>query len=232
MTKDFSDFSPCEGEHERRSGDDGGRGHRRRHGRGYGRLYDDVRSESGQAEADWPAFGLWPGGAIPVVTFGSGSRRRRRTHGGGRGYRGRRGDVRAAILVLLTEGPMHGYEMIQQIAERSQELWRPSPGSVYPTLQLLTDEGLIAEAGSEGTKKIFELTEEGRAAAEQISTPPWAEIADGVDVSHLTLRKAVEQLGDAVGQAARAASADQQRRVVEVVEKARRAVYNILAEAE
>ena len=61
---------------------------------------------------------------------------------GGRG-RGKRGDVRAAILKLLAERPMHGYEMIQEIAERSQNLWRPSPGSVYPTLQLLVDEGLL-----------------------------------------------------------------------------------------
>ena len=86
--------------------------------------------------------------------------------GRGRG-RGRRGDVRAAILELLAERPMHGYEMIQEIAERSQGLWRPSPGSVYPTLQLLVDEGLIVATESEGSKKLFELTEDGRAAAEK-----------------------------------------------------------------
>ena len=57
---------------------------------------------------------------------------------------------------------MHGYEMIQEIAERSQNLWRPSPGSVYPTLQLLVDEGLIAATESEGSKKLFELTDDGR----------------------------------------------------------------------
>ena len=91
----------------------------------------------------------------------------------------RRGDVRAAILTLLAERPMHGYEMIQEIAERSQNLWRPSPGSVYPTLQLLVDEGLIAATESEGSKKLFELTDDGRAAAEKIETPPWEEITDG-----------------------------------------------------
>src|SRR5690625_1622012 len=88
-----------------------------------------------------PGFGPGPG-----FGFGPGPRGGRRGHGRRGHGRGRRGDVRAAILLLLAERPMHGYEMIQQIAERSQELWRPSPGSVYPTLQLLTDEGLITAA--------------------------------------------------------------------------------------
>ena len=65
---------------------------------------------------------------------------------------------------------MHGYEMIQEIAERSEDLWQPSPGSVYPTLQLLVDEGLIVGTESEGSKKLFELTDDGRAAAEKIET--------------------------------------------------------------
>ena len=67
---------------------------------------------------------------------------------------------------------MHGYEMIQEISDRSGGLWRPSPGSVYPTLQLLVDEGLIAGTESEGSKRLFELTDEGRAAAEKVETPP------------------------------------------------------------
>ena len=75
------------------------------------------------------------------------------------GGRGKRGDVRAAILKLLTDRPMHGYEMIQEISERSQQLWKPSPGSVYPTLQLLVDEGLIVGTESEGSKRLFELTD-------------------------------------------------------------------------
>ena len=86
------------------------------------------------------------------------------------GGRGKRGDVRAAILKLLADRPMHGYEMIQEIAERSSGLWKPSPGSVYPTLQLLEDEGLIVAARVEGSKKLFELTDDGKAAAEKIET--------------------------------------------------------------
>src|SRR3954467_6272028 len=78
------------------------------------------------------------------------ARRRVRRGGGfgapwpGGGQRARRGDVRSAILVLLHEQPMHGYQMIQELAERTGGEWRPSPGSVYPTLQLLEETGLIA----------------------------------------------------------------------------------------
>ena len=161
--------------------------------------------------------------------FGPGARGARR--GGGRG-RGRRGDVRAAILKLLAERPMHGYEMIQEIAERSQNLWRPSPGSVYPTLQLLVDEGLLVARESEGSKKLFELTDEGRTAAEAIETPPWETIADGVDPGHVTLRAAVAQLMGAVAQSAYTTSEEQQARIVDIVNTARREIYQILGESD
>jgi DNA-binding PadR family transcriptional regulator len=125
---------------------------------------------------------------------------------------------------------MHGYEMIQEIAERSQDLWRPSPGSVYPTLQLLVDEGLITGTETEGSKKLFELTDAGKAAAEKVETPPWDEIAEGVDPAHLNLRAAVGQLFGAVAQSAHAASAEQQQRIIEIVNNARREIYTILGE--
>ncbi|BBZ11646.1 PadR family transcriptional regulator [Mycobacterium branderi] len=172
-----------------------------------------------------PGFG--PGGFGPGFGFGPRGGRR-----GGPGRRGRRGDVRAAILVLLAERPMHGYEMIQEIAERSQDLWRPSPGSVYPTLQLLVDEGLLVGSETEGSKRLFQLTEEGRAAAEKIETPPWDEIADGVDPSHLNLRAAVGQLFGAVAQSAHAATPEQQQRIIEIVNNARREIYTVLSEDE
>jgi DNA-binding PadR family transcriptional regulator len=172
-----------------------------------------------------PGFGrgFGPGG----FGIGPGPRGRRR---GGQGRRSRRGDVRAAILALLAERPMHGYEMIQEIAERSQDLWRPSPGSVYPTLQLLVDEGLIVASETEGSKKLFELTDAGKAAAEKVETPPWDEIAEGVDPAHLNLRAAVGQLFGAVAQSAHAASAEQQQRIIEIVNNARREIYTILGE--
>jgi DNA-binding PadR family transcriptional regulator len=125
---------------------------------------------------------------------------------------------------------MHGYEMIQEIAERSNDLWKPSPGSVYPTLQLLEDEGLIVAGEHEGSKKLYELTDEGKTAAEAIETAPWTEIAEGADPAQMNLRNAVGQLFGAVRQAAFAASTEQQQRIVDIVNNARREIYQILGE--
>jgi DNA-binding PadR family transcriptional regulator len=176
-----------------------------------------------------PGFG--PGfspGFGPGFGFGPGGRRGGWRRGGPN--RGKRGDVRAAILTLLAERPMHGYEMIQQIAERSNGLWKPSPGSVYPTLQLLDDEGLITASETAGSKKLFELTEEGRGVAGKIETPPWDEITEGADPGHLNLRAAVGQLFGAVGQSALSVSAEQQQRIVDILNNARREIYGILGE--
>ena len=170
-----------------------------------------------------------PGFGGPGFGFGPGGGPRGGRRGGGRG---RRGDVRAAILKLLVERPMHGYEMIQEIAERSQDLWKPSPGSVYPTLQLLVDEDLIVGTESDGSKKLFELTEAGRAAAEAIETAPWDEITQSADPDAVNLRSAIGQLMGAVRQSAHAASAEQQKRIVDIVNNARREIYQILGESE
>jgi DNA-binding PadR family transcriptional regulator len=125
---------------------------------------------------------------------------------------------------------MHGYEMIQEIAERSNGLWKPSPGSVYPTLQLLVDEGLIAGTETDGSKKLFELTGDGRTAADNIETPPWEEIADDVTPGHANLRSAVGQLMGAVAQSAHAASEEQQARIADILNNARREIYGVLGE--
>ncbi|OFJ53503.1 PadR family transcriptional regulator [Mycolicibacterium grossiae] len=190
---------------------------------------DHVREHRGDAGFGGfgPGFGgpgFGPGFGGPGFGFGPGGRR-----GGPRGGRGKRGDVRAAILVLLTERPMHGYEMIQEIAQRSQQLWKPSPGSVYPTLQLLVDEGLLV-ATEDGSKKLFELTADGRAAAEKVETAPWDEITEGADPTAMNLRSAVGQLMGAVAQSAHAAGPEQQQRIVEIVNTARREIYQILGE--
>ncbi|MDT5139639.1 MAG: hypothetical protein QOG19_2658 [Mycobacterium sp.] len=198
----------------------------RRHARR--EFFENLRDQAGEHGGPagfGPGFG--PGFAFgPGFGFGPGGGR----GGGRRGGRSRRGDVRAAILALLSERPMHGYEMIQQIAERSNGIWKPSPGSVYPTLQLLDDEGLITANDPDGSKKLFELTDEGRAAAEKVETPPWEEIAEGADQGHLNLRTATRQLFGAVGQSAQAASAEQQQRIVDVLNNARREIYGILGE--
>jgi DNA-binding PadR family transcriptional regulator len=174
-------------------------------------------------------FGFDPRGGFGFGFGGPGGPRGRGR--GGRG-RGKRGDVRAAILKLLAERPMHGYEMIQEIAERSQNLWRPSPGSVYPTLQLLVDEGLLVARESEGSKKLFELTDDGRAAADKVETPPWEEITDGIEPGHVNLRSAVGQLMGAVAQSAYATDEEQQQRIVDILNNARREIYGILGESD
>ena len=149
----------------------------------------------------------------------------------GRG-RGRRGDVRSAILALLTERPMHGYGMIQEIGHRSNGLWRPSPGSVYPTLQLLVDESLIVGTETEGSKRLFELTDDGREAAAKTQTPPWEEIAEGADPNEVNLRASFGQFAAAVFQGAHAATPEQQKRILDIVNNARREIYGVLGEAE
>ncbi|MGW4233940.1 PadR family transcriptional regulator [Streptomyces sp. NPDC004980] len=166
-----------------------------------------------------PPFGGGP--------FGGGGGRGGR--GGGRG-RARRGDVRASILALLKDRSMHGYEMIQEIGERSGGAWRPSPGSVYPTLQLLEDEGLIVSA-SEGGKKLFTLTEAGRTEAESGSEAPWEEAGRGVDWEGVNeIRQAGFGLMEAFGQVWKTGSADQRQKALTVINDARKKLYLILAD--
>lgn len=149
---------------------------------------------------------------------------------GRQGRRGRRGDVRSAILTLLTEQPRHGYEIISEIAERSGGFWKPSPGSIYPTLQLLADEGLVRST-EDGGKRLFELTDEGRAAAEKLdSTPPWEHFAHDVDPNDVKLRDAAGALMGAMRQIAMVASNDQKTRAIEAIDETRRALYGILGE--
>jgi DNA-binding PadR family transcriptional regulator len=149
--------------------------------------------------------------------------------GRGGGPRVRRGNVRAAILALLAERPMHGYEMIQELEARTNGLWRPSAGSIYPTLQLLEDEELVTGKESEG-KRRFSLTDAGRAEAEQLERPPWEEVADQGEGHASSLRDSAFQLGAAVMQVARTGSEDQIARTREILNDARRRVYTMLGE--
>jgi DNA-binding PadR family transcriptional regulator len=183
---------------------------------------------------DWPghhgAFGPFgpPGPPMPPGppgSWGFGGRRR------GRGRRGR-GDVRAAILALLAERPMHGYEMIQELEARTGGVWRPSPGSVYPTLQLLEDEDLITGEEGEGRRR-FTLTDAGRAEAErQGQQSPWEEVTAGVAPVAWNLRDAMGQIAQAFWSVANAGSEAQQARALEVLKDTRRQLYAILAEGD
>src|ERR687892_681209 len=151
-----------------------------------------------------------------------------RGRGRGHGRRGR-GDVRAAILALLAERPMHGYEMIQELEARTGGVWRPSPGSVYPTLQLLEDEGLIAGEEGEGRRR-FTLTEAGRAEAERQGQAPWEQVTAGVAPAAWNLRDAIAQTAQAAWSVGAAGTEAQQARALEILNDARRRLYAILAE--
>jgi DNA-binding PadR family transcriptional regulator len=153
-------------------------------------------------------------------------------HPFGRGPRARRGDVRAAILDLLAEGhPWNGYQIIQEIAERTQGVWRPSAGSVYPALQQLEDEGLISPEG-EGRRRMYTLTDEGRAYAEAHAdelSRSW-DAAGRADESALELGDMIRQVMMAVMEVRRAGSASQLAEARRVLAETRRSMYRILAE--
>lgn len=146
------------------------------------------------------------------------------------GPRRGRGDVRIAILALLAERPMHGYQIINEISERSGGAWKPSPGSVYPTLQLLADEGLV-HVEEAGDRKTYSLTDTGREAAADAGdgTPPWEEPARHSDRLSV-LPKASVKLAQAVAQVSRTGTPEQVERAVEAIDEARRRMYAILAE--
>jgi DNA-binding PadR family transcriptional regulator len=134
------------------------------------------------------------------------------------------------VLALLAERPMHGYEMITELESRTGGMWRPSPGSVYPTLQLLEDEGLIVSEESEGRKR-FTLTDAGRAAAEQTSTAPWERFGDEDLLRNLSeVRDAGFGALAALRQIMTTGTDEQRRRAIEVIDEARRKLYAILAE--
>ncbi|MQA76250.1 MAG: PadR family transcriptional regulator [Solirubrobacterales bacterium] len=165
----------------------------------------------------------------PTRSYGRSGHYRGRGRGRG-GPRARRGDIRAAVLTLLAEKPMHGYEMIKELEDRTGGAWRPSAGSIYPTLQLLEDEGLIEGQETEG-KRRFTLTDAGRAAEKSHSgAAPWDEVTAGADPEQLRLVHAGLQLREAVGQVLYAADAEQRKRVRELLDETRRRIYGILGE--
>jgi DNA-binding PadR family transcriptional regulator len=125
---------------------------------------------------------------------------------------------------------MHGYEMIQELDDRTGGIWRPSPGSVYPTLQMLEDGGLITSDQSEGRRR-FTLTDEGTAAAGKAAeTPPWAEIADDTVAAAHDVRRAAFGIMSALREVGVEGTADQRAKALEVLAETKRKLYAILAE--
>jgi len=149
--------------------------------------------------------------------------------GGGRG-RARRGDVRAAILALLGEGPHNGYGVIQEIEERSNGVWKPSPGAVYPAIQQLEDEVLIRPVEVDG-RKLFELTPEGRAYLEANPSPsaPWDEAAQGGGGTR-DAKHQLAKLWHAYSAVRQDGTPEQVAAASKVLDDARKTIYRILAE--
>jgi DNA-binding PadR family transcriptional regulator len=154
-----------------------------------------------------------------------------REHGHGGGRR-RRGDIRTAVLAALEEAPAHGYELIQRFEEKTAGMWRPSAGSIYPTLQLLEDEGLVRSSERDG-KKVYELTDEGRAVAAQrmadAGASPWA--SGQSTRGYREYGDAIRQLALASRQAAVTGDPELMAKVTEIIADARKRIYTLLAES-
>jgi len=145
--------------------------------------------------------------------------------------RRRRGDIRTAVLSVLTEGPGHGYDIMQRIEDKSGGAWRPSPGSVYPSLQLLEDEDLVRAVDRDG-KRVYEITDAGRAEAErrveEAGGAPWAEAGRAAGAGRLF--GALKQVAMAARQVTRAGTPAQVEQAADIMEDARRRLYQLLIE--
>ena len=151
--------------------------------------------------------------------------------GCGPGFRGefmrmRRGDIKYHLLEILKETPRHGYEIIGELEKQSGG-YRPSPGSVYPTLQMLEEAGFLTSEQVEG-KKVYTITEEGRKLLEERAAPRFE--AHPKMAQAFEMRKALMKLGAAVMDGVRDGDEETVKRINEIISQARRDVYSILAE--
>ncbi len=156
---------------------------------------------------------------------------RRGGFGAPRGRRARRGAVKAAVLVLLAEEPRNGYALMQEIEARSEGAWRPSPGSIYPALAMMEDEGLIKAVGSEN-ERAYEITDAGRKRLEQRgdAPAPWEPAEDEVSDGTVELGRTVRQVGMAVRQISEVGTPEQLKQAEQVLADTRRTLYGLLAE--
>jgi DNA-binding PadR family transcriptional regulator len=166
-----------------------------------------------------PWGGWWPGPPGPPP-------------GPARGPKAGRGDVRAAILALLREGPRNGYQIMSEIEERSGGAWRPSPGAVYPALSQLADEGLIVGEES-GGRRTFSLTDAGREYVEQHpdrARGAWESATQQEAWQVPGLFAEAARLGGGIVQIAHAGTPEQVQAAERLLEQTRRELYRILAE--
>jgi DNA-binding PadR family transcriptional regulator len=190
-------------------------------------LEDRLRWAAGQfrhgARGGGGMFGF--GGSFPFgnFPFGGGPRR---------GPRARRGDIRAGILALLAESPRNGYQIMQELEQRSRGMWRPSPGSVYPALQQLEDEGLI-QAKEAGTGRVFQLTEQGQkyVAEHRAETQaPWEWATTEAEEGAYDLLGQIRPIVIALTQIVSSGQPEQLAKARKVLSETRRGLYAILSE--
>src|SRR5580692_3668 len=204
-----------------RHGGEGRHGHHsHRGGRG-----PEARGEFGGPFGGGP-FGFGRGGGPGGGPGGGGPR--------GRGRRARRGDIRTAALLLLAEEPRNGYQIMQEVQERSDGAWRPSPGSVYPALAQLEDEGLIRSEEIDG-RKAYRLTVDGLAQVEQRDPErpaPWEQMSGDTPPKAVELGKIMREVAFAFMQVMRTGSEAQQEQARKVLADVRRDLYRILGEGD
>lgn len=140
-----------------------------------------------------------------------------------------RGDIKYLLLALLAEQPQHGYQLIKELEARQGGFYRPSPGSVYPTLQLLEEGGYLTSEQIEG-KRVYTITDSGRELLAERDNA--GGLRDQVDTQQplIELKNAVMELTAAVMQVARGGNLDRVGRVREILKRAKREIYSILAE--
>lgn len=199
--------------------------HRERSLRQHERMHMEGRLRSGRRGG----FGFRdePRDGFPFGPFGHGP-------GFGRGPKVARGDVRIAVLRLLAEEPRNGYQLIQELSKRSDGVWRPSPGSIYPVLQLLGDEGLVRSTEIDG-KRVFQLTDEGQTVAKGLGehlAAPWETASGNVDDATFDLRNLIGQVAAATVQVSQAGTDAQIEKAKELLVGTRRSLYRILADDE
>ena len=192
----------------------------------YENTEDDMRRRRGPGRGPG---GRGPGGRGPAGMGGWGPGGRGRGWRGPGGPRASRGDVRAAAIALLAEEPMHGYQIIQELESRTNGAWQPSPGSVYPALKQLADDGLVSSSEQDG-KNVFELTDLGRTAATEADQddPPWVRLT--AEAGSVDLRQTIGSVAAAAIQVSSNGTTEQVAKAEEILVEARKSLYRLLAE--